>query len=1016
MDELFGVPVPVLALALGIIFALFGLALVFIAVRNPILVRMAMRNVRRRPARGLLIIIGLMLATAIITSAFTTGDSITFSIKSNVTTSLHSLDEIIRIDEDSEVWVGQPLPEEFPQTIFQAIAPILDADPDIDGVLPVLVEQIAVVNLRSQQFEINALFSGLDPARAAAFDTLFDTEGRPIDLASLGPNQVYIDKEGAEEIDALAGDTLGLALGPGNLSQMSVKAIVDGWYFKREGTEVVLLVSLSRAQSLLGMEGQLSAILISNLGDEFSGVDRTSAVLERIGDLPAIKDAGLEVFDLKRELIDFANDIGSLFVSFFTTFGLFSIGVGLLLIFLIFSMLAAERKAELGMARAVGMQRRHLVRMFLTEGAIYGLGSSIVGVAVGIGLGHLLVIATSGAFEQNPTDDFTLTPHVEVTSVLVAFFIGTIITFVTVAFASWRISRLNIVRAIRDIPEPQLARAGGKTLVTGILLGALGMLVLFIGLRGSQLSLFGLGVSLIPIGVAMILRWKGVAQRGVLTGTGLFLVAYWLVPPAVIDKIKEDWNQDFSIFFISGALLVTGSVLVTVNNSTLILGAVSATLGRVRAFAPIVKSSVAYPLRFGFRTGLSVAMFAVVIFSITVMSTITEGFNGLLDDQTKLGGGYQVMAFAHGDLNPVTNLGRSVKEDPDLNFISRIDGEPSVGTFRTIFQADARLAGGADGEFEDTFITGVDDDFVTSNQFSITLATGQYAQGDGFDSARVWRDIKSNPGLAVVNALMVPTRNTFGFDISSDDFSLEDVEGLYIENDTMDPVTVEVRDLKSNSTFTLTIIGVLDEFASQGPLPFGIYTSSSYIQAQVLRDVDATQFFFNVDPGIDDAANMIEAAFFQHGLDTLDVSETIDGLQAANRSFFNLLIAFMSLGLIVGIAALGVVSARAVVERRHQIGVMRSIGFSRRMVQISFLAESSFIALMGIALGLVLGLLTAVNVISDIRSDEPDIRLIIPWSRVLLIAVVAYLLSLLTTFLPSRQAARIAPAEALRYE
>ncbi|MCH8088272.1 MAG: lipoprotein-releasing system transmembrane subunit LolC, partial [Chloroflexi bacterium] len=70
----------------------------------------------------------------------------------------------------------------------------------------------------------------------------------------------------------------------------------------------------------------------------------------------------------------------------------------------------------------------------------------------------------------------------------------------------------------------------------------------------------------------------------------------------------------------------------------------------------------------------------------------------------------------------------------------------------------------------------------------------------------------------------------------------------------------------------------------------------------------------------------------------------------------------------------------------------------------------------GIGLGLVLGLLTAVNVISDIRSDEPDIRLMIPWGRVLLIGVGAYLLSLLTTFLPSRQAARIAPAEALRYE
>ena len=64
---------------------------------------------------------------------------------------------------------------------------------------------------------------------------------------------------------------------------------------------------------------------------------------------------------------------------------------------------------------------------------------------------------------------------------------------------------------------------------------------------------------------------------------------------------------------------------------------------------------------------------------------------------------------------------------------------------------------------------------------------------------------------------------------------------------------------------------------------------------------------------------------------------------------------FMGLGLIVGVAALGVITARAVVERRQQIGVLRAIGFRRRMVQISFLLESSFIALTSIVVGTVLG-------------------------------------------------------------
>ena len=111
MDELFGAPVSSIAQVLGVVFAIIALVLLFIAVRNPILVRMSFRNVWRRPARGVLIVVGLMLATAIISSAFTTGDSVTFSIKRNATDNLRSLDEFIRVDEDSNVWEGKDLPD-----------------------------------------------------------------------------------------------------------------------------------------------------------------------------------------------------------------------------------------------------------------------------------------------------------------------------------------------------------------------------------------------------------------------------------------------------------------------------------------------------------------------------------------------------------------------------------------------------------------------------------------------------------------------------------------------------------------------------------------------------------------------------------------------------------------------------------------------------------------------------------------------------------------------------------------
>ena len=171
-----------------------------------------------------------------------------------------------------------------------------------------------------------------------------------------------------------------------------------------------------------------------------------------------------------------------------------------------------------------------------------------------------------------------------------------------------------------------------------------------------------------------------------------------------------------------------------------------------------------------------------------------------------------------------------------------------------------------------------------------------------------------------------------------------------------------------------------------------------------------------MEPGSEDPAGTLEAALFAHGVETLDIRETIREFQGSQRSFFDLLMAFMLLGLVVGIASLGVISARAVVERRQAIGVMRAIGFSRAEVWLTFIAESSFIGVLGIAIGVVLGLVTGYNVISTIRVEEPSVQFVFPWLGLILVSLGAYACSLLTTLLPARQASRTAPAEALRYQ
>jgi putative ABC transport system permease protein len=126
----------------------------------------------------------------------------------------------------------------------------------------------------------------------------------------------------------------------------------------------------------------------------------------------------------------------------------------------------------------------------------------------------------------------------------------------------------------------------------------------------------------------------------------------------------------------------------------------------------------------------------------------------------------------------------------------------------------------------------------------------------------------------------------------------------------------------------------------------------------------------------------------------------------------------MGLGLVVGVAALGVIAARAVVERRQQIGVLRSIGFQRRMIQAAFLVESSFVALTAIVVGTALALVVAANVIADISDQASwgNLAFTVPWASLGVIFLIVYVVALLTTFAPAMRASRVRPAEALRYQ
>ena len=196
-----------------------------------------------------------------------------------------------------------------------------------------------------------------------------------------------------------------------------------------------------------------------------------------------------------------------------------------------------------------------------------------------------------------------------------------------------------------------------------------------------------------------------------------------------------------------------------------------------------------------------------------------------------------------------------------------------------------------------------------------------------------------------------------------------------------------------------------------------------YVSDEAFADVYETpetrMHYLSLVEGADarEVAQGIERTLLSQGVQADSLRKIVDDYQAQSRGFTYLLQGFMGIGLFVGIAAVGVIAFRTVVERRQQIGMLRAIGYTRRAIALSFLMESSFTSLLGIFSGIALGLLLARQLVMTdefVAGGVPSFY--IPWIQILSIAGFAFIASLVMTIIPSRQAASIPIAEALRYE
>ncbi|MBH98057.1 MAG: lipoprotein-releasing system transmembrane subunit LolC [Rhodospirillaceae bacterium] len=137
--------------------------------------------------------------------------------------------------------------------------------------------------------------------------------------------------------------------------------------------------------------------------------------------------------------------------------------------------------------------------------------------------------------------------------------------------------------------------------------------------------------------------------------------------------------------------------------------------------------------------------------------------------------------------------------------------------------------------------------------------------------------------------------------------------------------------------------------------------------------------------------------------------------------------------LIVAVAAFNIVASLVmmVTDKTKDIAILRTYGFSSADVARVFMIQGSFLGLVGILIGVFLGMVLAFNVetivpwlesVFNFQIMPGDVYYVtqipsdVRFADVVIIPLLAFIVTVVATIYPSRRAAAIAPAEALRYE
>ncbi|MFX0114817.1 MAG: ABC transporter permease [Candidatus Hodarchaeota archaeon] len=898
-----------------------------------------------------------------------------------------------------------------------------------------------------------------------------DTTGEELDIASLPIDEIVVSPELADSLGAGIGAQLRISLldeqGNPIFQDVTVKDIYayEGYGTVGDPTDLRRIFMGNQAvQSLIAtnLTRPITQIWfgINDHKEPFLGRERSDKAADLIAD--ALNRLALRgpygVATVRENNREGLEEGISGFIDTFNMFGIVVILAGLLLITNIQLMNMEERERQIGMLRAIGAKKRDIIASYSIETLLSGAMGGIFGLFIGMGISFWLNDLTRkwlGSY-GNPDMkrsifDIVINPGTLLTSLLFAITLS-VITGMVPALRTRKISIIEIVRGNKAKSANSLANnkkplwplfLGGIFLI----LGSITLIELIQsghpffspeGYRDLEAeatdNLYGLAL----LGIGIIFASFRLTQRrrlGLSIGGLLMIcITVWGFEFAV--EWVEEGGSANSVALIGLLCLVIGATTIVGANLELLTGLLRKTLSLSKATRATGLVATRFMNSRKTRAVLTFATFAVILslnfFAGSYAHSQTSGSRHTWEDY-------------------FTRIPMVVESQTPVD-LSTLD-YPAIlqGQFEEIKRAYPLATGGVLPYIGPKNLINPGNDIFYSKVIALNSSTFQDTDGHPLYPFMFENLLPDYTQLSVIERL----KNREALREEAIVFWKAFLAGQKIHRETLKPVApddpnglpmffgdrlyfMDLGEIVSFPTrdgdYIEMIYAAAAWYFPSTNLHINEYTRGVILSTEIAAQIDilgygVREFLIEPTHGFDYDKNealcgQIEEFSNKAGPDSLLTltNGTMYGITAhnlwdivyhdlaANAQGLNFLQLFISTGLVIGVLGLLIVSHRSVKERKREIGMLRSLGFSKKAISLAVLLELLFLGVLGFMVGFVTG-----NYLGYAFARILGWNLMIPWVQVSLYGIFIMGAVFLAAIIPGWLAARIPPSDALRY-